>query len=255
MKRQLNGPENFLGPRFRSRDRPTCVVAGLSHQEIIAVLSADGTLQFANSTFQASLDYRPDELVGPQPLRAGALRRRRLRSHASETGRRAEWRAVSPAGAVSRSRDGSWRWFEISCRSRLADPAIEGILLHGLDVTDLHRMESERQVISDVVHALNQTANLDQLLNRIHLALKRILTAENCFVALHDPQRDVFEFPFFADEYDVAPPRKKSIAAALLTSFAPERPTSSRNRISTAWRRLAKLSSWALLRPLGSACR
>src|SRR5260370_7171050 len=35
-----------------------------STREIIAVLSADGTLQFANSTFQTSLGYRPDELVG-----------------------------------------------------------------------------------------------------------------------------------------------------------------------------------------------
>ena len=52
-----------------------------------------------------------------------------------------------------------------------------------MDVTGLHRMEAERQVISEVVHALNQTANLDQLLEGIHQALKKVLYAENCFVA------------------------------------------------------------------------
>jgi two-component system, cell cycle sensor histidine kinase and response regulator CckA len=76
-------------------------------------------------------------------------------------------------------------------------------------VTELHRMESERQVNSEVVHALNETANLDQLLTRIHAALKRILPAENCFVALHDRESDTFEFPFFSDEYDTAPPPQK----------------------------------------------
>src|SRR6267142_6630950 len=179
-----------------------------STREIIAVLSADGTLQLANATFQTNLGYRPDELVG-RSLHALV--------HSSDVGPvRTLLKQVASLNGVPlsfrcrlRSGDASWRWFEITCRSRLADPAIDGILLHGIDVTGLQRMESERQVISDIVHALNETANLDQLLNRIHVALKRILSAENCFVALHNPQGDVFEFPFFADEYDVAPPPQK----------------------------------------------
>src|SRR5260221_7064369 len=179
-----------------------------STREIIAVLSVDVALQFANSSFLHSLGYRPVKLSGrslharPPPTDGGPVR-----THLKQV-------AAQNGGPLScrcrfRSRDGSWRWFEITCRSRLTDPAIDGILMHGLDVTELHRMESERQVISDIVHALNQTANLDQLLTRIHVALKRILSAENCFVALHNPQGDVFEFPFFADEYDVAPPPQK----------------------------------------------
>ena len=179
-----------------------------STREIIAVLGEDGAVHFANSTFQSNLGYRPDELMG-RSLHAlvhtadqGAVCTH-LKQVAAQDG------APLTCRCRFRSRDGSWRWFEITCRSRLSDPSFNGILLCGLDVTELQRMESERQVISDVVHALNQTANLDQLLNRIHLALKRILSAENCFVALHDPQRDVFEFPFFADEFDSAPPPQK----------------------------------------------
>jgi PAS domain S-box-containing protein len=179
-----------------------------SSREIVAVLSADGILQFANSTFQSSLIYRPDELVGRSlyalvhSADVGPVRTH-LKQVAGQSG------APLTCRCRFRSRDGSWRWFEITCRSRLTDPGIEGILLHGLDVTDLYRMESERHVISDIVHALNQTANLDQLLNRIHVALKRILSAENCFVTLYNPQENVFEFPFFADEYDTAPPPQK----------------------------------------------
>lgn len=70
----------------------------------------------------------------------------------------------------------------------------------------LRRMESERQVIAEIVHALNQTAKLDELLAGIHQALKKVLPAENCFVALHDSATDTFSFPFFVDEVDVAPP-------------------------------------------------
>ena len=70
-------------------------------------------------------------------------------------------------------------------------------------------MEAERQVIFEVVHALNETANLDELLSEIHQALKKVLYAENCFVALHDPEADTFTFPFFADQVDVLPPPQK----------------------------------------------
>src|SRR5215831_3517254 len=72
--------------------------------------------------------------------------------------------------------------------------------------TLLRRMEAERHVISEIVQALNQTANLDELLHGIHRALKNVVCAENCFVALHDPATDTFSFPFFADQVDVAPP-------------------------------------------------
>src|SRR5215469_3910809 len=179
-----------------------------STKEIIAVLAEDGTLHFANATFQISLGFRSEELIG-RSLHAlvhaadVAHVRAHLKHVAGQNG------APVTSRCRLRSRDGSWRWFEMTCRSRLSEPGLQGILLHGLDVTELHRLEAERQVISEIVHALNQTAKLDQLLKRIHEALKRVLSAENCFVALHDAQRDMFEFPFFADEYDDAPPPQR----------------------------------------------
>jgi two-component system, cell cycle sensor histidine kinase and response regulator CckA len=176
--------------------------------ELIAILAGDGSIQFANSSFQNLLGYRPEELLG-RSIHAIV--------HAMDTGRVREClRRVSASDGETadergrlRCRDGSWRWIQLKLRNRLEEPGLEGILLHGSDVTDLQRMEDERQVISDVVHALNQTSNLDQLLTRIHHALKRILPAENCFVALLDPEHDTFQFPFFADEYDVAPPPQR----------------------------------------------
>ena len=179
-----------------------------SSGELMAILAADGSLQFASSSFNSLLGYRPEELLG-RSIQAIV--------HAMDTGNVREClkRAGASAHAMAgdrcrfRCRDGSWRWVQLTLRNRLDEAGLEGILLHATDVTDLQRMEDERQVISDVIHALNQTSNLDQLLTRIHHALKRILPAENCFVALHDAEHDTFHFPFFADEYDVAPPPQR----------------------------------------------
>ena len=179
-----------------------------STQELVAILDSDGTVQFANEAFRRSLGYSPDELLG---------RSFQAIVHAADVelihGRLQEVAAL-PGSTVRercrlRARDSSWRWFELVCHNRLHDSGIAGILLNAQDVTALQRMESERQVISDVVHALNQTSNLDQLLTGIHDALKRIVSAQNCFVALHDPEHGTFEFPFFADEYDTVPPPQR----------------------------------------------
>ncbi len=179
-----------------------------STREWISILGADGTIHFANSTTKNILGYRPEELLG-RSLHAivHGLDVERIRERLKEI-------ATSAGGIATercrlRCKDGSWRWFELAFRNRLEERGLEGILVNGLDITQQQRMEEERQVIADIVHALNETSNLDQLLVRIHAALKRIVPAENCFVALHRPEDDTFEFPFFADEFDTAPPPQR----------------------------------------------
>ena len=179
-----------------------------SAREFHAILSRDGAVLFTSTGFTRALGYLPEEMVG-RPITELL--------HPSESAkartRLAELAAAPGTTIVERcrlrSKDGSLRWFECTVRNRLHDPSIEGIITTYLDVTDLHRMEAERQVISDIIHALNQTANLDQLLNRVHQALKKVLYAENCYVALHDPVEDTFHFPFFVDQFDTTPPAKK----------------------------------------------
>ena len=179
-----------------------------STRELIAILGADGTVQFANATFQNVLGYRLEEVLG-RSIHAivHALDVEAAREKLKEV-------AAAPGSSVTercrfRCRDGSWKWIEFTCQNRLEEPQFEGILFHATDVTDLHRMESERAVNSEIVHALNETANLDQLLARIHGSLKRVLPAENCFVALHNAEDDTFYFPFLVDEYDTVPPPQK----------------------------------------------
>lgn len=179
-----------------------------STQELIAILGADGTVQFANLTFQKALGYQLEELLGRSihaivhALDVDEVRGT-LKEVVTEAGKNVS------ARCRFRCRDGSWRWIQFTCRNRLDEPSFEAVLFHASDVTDLHRMESERAVNSEIVHALNETNNLDQLLKRIHGSLKTILPAENCFVALHNPEDDTFYFPFLVDEYDEVPPPQK----------------------------------------------
>ena len=177
-------------------------------RELVLVHSLDGTILYANSSFYRTLQYRPEERLSRSLFS--------LLHEADACGVRA-WMDALKSGAKGaapgrcrlRARNGGWRWFDIVSHNRLKDSGFEAMVTTLVEVTDLRRMEEERQVISEVIHALNETANLDQLLTRIHHALKKVVYAENCFVALHDPEADTFSFPFLVDQFDVAPPPQK----------------------------------------------
>jgi PAS domain S-box-containing protein len=177
-------------------------------RELLVILSPDGIILHANAGATRVLGLRPDELVGralfdfvhTHDLAETQEQLRAMADAPNET-RKGRCRV--------RSKAGEWRWLEMTTSNCLSNSSVDGLVASFLDVTALHRMEAERQVISEVVHALNQTANLDQLLDGIHQALKKVLYAENCFVALHDSKADTFYFPFFVDQFDEAPPPQK----------------------------------------------
>src|SRR5579862_5493104 len=68
-----------------------------------------------------------------------------------------------------------------------------------------NRAGLERQVLFEVLNALNATPNLDELLARVHASLQKVLSADNCYVALHDSRTGTFHYPFFVDRFDVPP--------------------------------------------------
>jgi two-component system, cell cycle sensor histidine kinase and response regulator CckA len=179
-----------------------------STRELLALLSRDGSIFYANDAFGRVLGHFSGDLLGTPIVNL-------LHRDQQESARlRLQHLSESP-GAFFNNRcrlqrkDGTWRWFEVSAQNHLDYPGVEAIVVSFLDITDLQRMQEERQVISDIVHALNQTSNLDQLLLSIHQSLKKVLYAENCFVALYEAETQMFHFPFFADQFDPPPPPQK----------------------------------------------
>lgn len=75
----------------------------------------------------------------------------------------------------------------------------KAVIVIATDVTGLVRAEAERQVMLDVIQSVNLTGDLDELLKFIHQSLKKVLYAENCFVALYDKETGLFQKPLFVD--------------------------------------------------------
>jgi len=80
------------------------------------------------------------------------------------------------------------------------------VLLSLVDITERRRTEQEHEVLNEIVRGVTSTSNLDDLLRLIHESIKKIIYAENCFIALKDENSDLFNFPYFVDQYDEVPP-------------------------------------------------
>jgi two-component system, cell cycle sensor histidine kinase and response regulator CckA len=131
--------------------------------------------------------------------------------------RREEYkRAIEEQGTVENfeyqiwRKDGAKIWISENSRA-IRDANGKIVCYEGTveDITERKRSELERQVTIEIINGVNATENLDELLHLIHISLKKVLYAENCFVALCDPAAGVFHFPFFVDQFDVAPPPQK----------------------------------------------
>ena len=176
--------------------------------DLLALLSADGTLLYANTAVSRLLGYTSRELTGTQafdlvhPEELDATR-----ELFSELLKKPE--SKSTIRFRLRGRDDAWHLMEGSVTNLLYEPGVEAVIATATEITDRTRAETERQVISEIIDALNVTSKLNELFVQIHSALKKVLYAENCFVALYDKETETFRFPFFADRFDSVPAPQK----------------------------------------------
>jgi PAS domain S-box-containing protein len=82
----------------------------------------------------------------------------------------------------------------------------QAVLVVARDITERKWADRERRVMYEITHGATTTANLDEFLNLVHRSLKKVIYAENFFVALYNKNTGLFSFPYFADKYDEAPP-------------------------------------------------
>ncbi len=73
------------------------------------------------------------------------------------------------------------------------------------DITKGKRLEAESRAISRIIHGAASTANLEELFGLIHRTIKKIVYAENFFVALFDPETEMLSMQFWVDKYDPMP--------------------------------------------------
>jgi PAS domain S-box-containing protein len=94
----------------------------------------------------------------------------------------------------------------IPCEVRLVRLPGEGrALVRGsiLDNSERQRREQVQQATFDILEAVHQSGDLESLFPRIHSIIKRLMPAQNFYIALFDPATELISFPYYVEESGV----------------------------------------------------
>lgn len=98
------------------------------------------------------------------------------------------------------------RAFEVHYFPRRDDDGrIDGVAGVAVDVSERRRSEKLRDAAYRIAAAANRDESLDELYRSIHAVVKGLMPAANFYIALHDPEAGVLQFPYFVDEAEPPP--------------------------------------------------
>lgn len=77
------------------------------------------------------------------------------------------------------------------------------------DLTHRRQAEERFRILYEIAHQVNSSANLEELLYRIHQSIRTVMYADNFYVAIYDERSDLVSFPYFVDQFDEKPQARK----------------------------------------------
>lgn len=77
------------------------------------------------------------------------------------------------------------------------------------DITEKKKEEIYRQALYKISDAAISTPDFLSLCKQIHNIIADLMPSQNLYIALYDKENDMFEYPYFVDEYDPPPPPRK----------------------------------------------
>ncbi len=168
-----------------------------------------GTILWANPAFETLTGYSVEEAIGKTPgelLKSGRHNPAFFKALWETILSGKVWRGE----VINRRKDGTLYVQEqaiIPVQS--SSQTITHFIAIQHNVSRKRRLEEEREIILEIIQGAHQTINLDEFFKMVHRSLRRIIYAENFFIALYNKAQDIFEYPFFVDQFDPPPPPMK----------------------------------------------
>jgi len=156
-------------------------------KDVVAITGPDGVPRYASPAVEAVLGYPPDRFVGAPTLSyVHPDDRPRIETLLASV-------VTQPAATVQtelrmRHANGAWIWLEAITTNLLADPHVQGLVVHARDITDRRRAEDEKNALLEVAHDVSGTLDLTELLDRVHRRLTTLLPCDRVSTFLWDAE-------------------------------------------------------------------
>lgn len=171
--------------------------------ECVSITDMDNKIIFVNQAFLKTYQYEEHELLGKN---ISMVRSPNNSSELVEVILPSTLEGGWQGELLNRRKDGTDFYVFVST-SIIKDYNGRPLALIGVtsERTEQKKLELERLVIFEMTQGISQTDNLNEFLKSIHQSLKKLLYAENCFVAIYDENSGLFSFPYFVDQLDPMP--------------------------------------------------
>ncbi|MCK9640392.1 MAG: PAS domain S-box protein [Prolixibacteraceae bacterium] len=190
--------------------------------ECVSITDMDHNIIFVNNAFLKTYQFEEHELLGKN---ISMVRSPNNNSELVEVILPSTLEGGRQGELLNRRKDGTDFPVFVSA-SIIKDYDGKPIAFIGVssEKTEQKKLELERQVIFEMTQDISETENLNELFHSIHQSLKKVLYAENCFVAIYDEHSGLFSFPYFIDQMDPKPdPQalKKSVTSYVFRTGKP----------------------------------
>ncbi len=166
--------------------------------DLIQIFQENGNLLFVNKAWRETLGYQETEikllnffeLIHPQyqaPTRS-------LLQRVREEGRNSKFRTV----LVAKDGDAVYVSGSISWKSGSERPAEYRVIFH--DISEQVKAERLQRLYNSITSLTMQSSDLDQLYFNIHRELKKVMDANNFYIALADEFKGI-TFPYFIESH------------------------------------------------------
>lgn len=159
--------------------------------DIIVVIAADGTVNYASPTIKSILGYEPDawknafEFVHPDDItKAESLLTKAL--HSESVNIAAQFRL--------KHADGQTRDFEVIANNLLSEPGVAGILTTYRDITQRKQAEvalqqqiQRERLVDEIAQRIRSSLNLEEILSTTVAEVRQFFQTERVFIYRFEP--------------------------------------------------------------------
>ncbi|MFI5251352.1 MAG: PAS domain S-box protein [Bacteroidota bacterium] len=161
--------------------------------------------KYVNKSTEIISGYSSDELlrmnfwefVHPE-FREMVKKRGSLRQQGIEVPPRYEFKIIT------KNHEERWIDFAAAHIEYEGKPAALGT---AFDITERKRVEQLQSAVYQIAETANTTLSLNDLFPAVHAIIRKVMPANNFYIALYDQETETLSFPYFVDEADITPPK------------------------------------------------
>jgi PAS domain S-box-containing protein len=167
--------------------------------DIIQLLTLDGKFIFVNRAWREALGYSSDEVTAlslNDVLHSDAVASTWAMLKQIERGEKLPY-----VETIFQAKNGRTLYLSgsINCRFDNGRPTAFRCIMH--DTTEKIRAEKSQKLYYSIANWTINAPTLDELYQKIHEELGRIIDTRNFFIALYDSSKSYLSFPYYVDEY------------------------------------------------------